>query len=114
MAAPENQAILSEAGLFIVTESGDYLVTESFTETNQGGGRSTPRKIEEDTNELWEIGASIYSINDNFLRKPITKKKYILQENDIKVNIGKNISLHSLETLNENITVELLSNRIKE
>jgi len=112
MAAPKNQAILSEAGLFIVTESGDYLVTESFT--TQGGGRSAPRKIEEDTSELWEIGASIYSVNDNFLRKPINKKKYILQENDIKVIISENVSLHSLETLSENITVELLSNRIKE
>jgi len=112
MAAPTDYAILSEAGLFIVTESGDYLVTESFVA--DGGGKSAPRKIEEDTSELWEIGASIYSINDNFLRKPIKKKKYILQENDIKVIISENFSLHSLETLSENITVELLSNRIKE
>ena len=59
-------------------------------------------------------GYATYSVNDNFLRKPINKKKYILQENDIKVIISENVSLHSLETLSENITVELLSNRIKE
>ena len=44
MAAPRNQALLTEAGLFIITESGDYLVTESFVET-QGGGKAKPKEI---------------------------------------------------------------------
>ena len=114
MAAPRNQGILTEEGLFIVTESGDFIVTESFTEEVQAGGKSSPRRTEKDNSELWEIGASIYSINDNFYREPITKKKYTLTENSIKVIIGENISLHSLDTLNENVTAKLLSNRIKE
>ena len=112
--APEDQALLSENGSFILSESGDYLVTESFISAGQGGRKSASDKVEKDTSELWEIEASIYNINNNPFKHPIVKKKYIIQENDIKIIIGENISLQSLETLNENITVELLTNKVKE
>ena len=113
MAAPSNQGLITEAGLFIVTESGDYLVTESFVET-QGGGRARPKEIKKDSSELWEIGASIYSINDNALKERVNIKKYIMEENDIKVSIGKNVSLRKQNIINENVIVKLLSTRIKE
>ena len=112
MAAPQNQGLITEAGLFIVTESGDYIVTEAFTV--QGGGSAKPSEVKEDNNELWEIGASINKVNDNSYREPITIKKYITEENNIKVTIGENVSLHSLETLNEIVTAKLLSNKIRE
>ena len=114
MAAPTNQGLITEAGLFIVTESGDYLVTESFVET-QGGGRATPKEIKKDSSELWEIGASIYSINDNALKERVNIKKYIIEENDIKVSISdNNVYLRKPKIINENIIVKLLSTRIKE
>ena len=78
MATPENQGIITEAGLFIITESGDYIVTEAFT--TQGGGKAKPLEVKEDNSELWEIGASIYRINDNSLKEPVNIKKYILSE----------------------------------
>ena len=114
MAAPQNQGLITEAGLFIVTESGDYIVTEAFTGIDQGGGRAKPPEVKEDNSELWEIGASINKVNDNSYREPITIKKYITEENNIKVTIGENVSLHSLETLNEIVTAKLLSNKIRE
>ena len=112
MAAPTNQGILTEAGLFIITESGNYLVTEAFT--TQGGGKAKPKEIKEDNSELWEIGASIYRINDNSLKDPVSIKKYITEENDIKVIIGENIYLKSSDVITENVTAKLLSNRIRE
>ena len=42
MAAPRNQALLTEAGLFIITENGDYIVTEAFIPS---GGGSRPKDI---------------------------------------------------------------------
>ena len=113
MAAPTNQGLITEAGLFIITESGDYLVTESFVET-QGGGKAKPKEIKKDSSELWEIGASIYSINDNALHERVNIKKYIMEENDIKVSIGENVSLRKPNIINENVIVKLLSTRIKE
>ena len=44
MAAPTNQGLISEAGLFIITESGDYIVTEAFVTTTQGG-KAKPKEI---------------------------------------------------------------------
>ena len=111
MAAPRNQALLTEAGLFIITESGDYIVTEAFI-SEGGGGR--PKEIKKDSNELWEVGASIYSINDNALKERVNIKKYIMEENDIKVSIGENVSLRKPNIINENVIVKLLSTRIKE
>ena len=114
MAAPTNQGLITEAGLFIITESGDYLVTESFVET-QGGGRARPKEIKKDSSELWEIGASIYSINDNAFKERVNIKKYIMEENDIKISISdNNVYLRKQNIINENIIVKLLSTRIKE
>ena len=113
MAAPTNQGLITEAGLFIITESGDYLVTEAFVGT-QGGGRAKPKEIKKDSNELWEIGASIYSINDNTLHERVNIKKYIMEEYNIKVSIGENVSLRIPNIINENVIVKLLSTRIKE
>ena len=112
MAAPRNQGLITEAGLFIVTESGDYIVTEAFT--TQGGGTVKPPEIKEDNSELWEIGASINKVNDNSYREPITIKKYITEDNDIKVIIGENIYLKSPDIIMENVTVELVSKKIRE
>ena len=112
MAAPENYGLLSEAGLFIITESDDYLVTEDFI--LGAAGKAKPKEIKKDTSELWEIGASIYSINNNVFTNTVNKKKYIMQENDIKVTIGENVSLQQTKIINENVTAKLLSNRIKE
>ena len=114
MAAPSNQGLLSEAGLFIITESGNYLVTEAFVEATPTGGRAKPKEIEKDSSELWEIGASNYSINDKALKEVITVRKYITEENDIKVIIGEDVSLRKSKVINENVIVKLLSNRIKE
>ena len=111
MAAPTNQGLITEAGLFIITESGDYIVTEAFIPS---GGGSRPKDIKKDSSELWEIGASIYSINDNALKERVNIKKYIMEENDIKVSIGKNVSLRKQNIINENVIVRLLSTRIKE
>ena len=113
MAAPTNQGLITEAGLFIITESGDYIVTESFVET-QGGGRARPKEIKKDSSELWEIGASIYSINDTAFKERVNIKKYIMEENDIKVSIGENVFLRKRNIINENVIVKLLSTRIKE
>ena len=41
-------------------------------------------------------------------------KKYIMEENDIKVSIGENVSLRKPNIINENVIVKLLSTRIKE
>ena len=112
MAAPRNQGLITEAGLFIISESGDYIVTEAFT--TQGGGKAKPTEIKEDNSELWEIGASIYRINDNPLKEPVNIKKYITEENDIKVIIGENIYLKSSDVITENVTAKLLSNRVRE
>ena len=115
MAAPQNQGLITEAGLFIVTESGDYIVTESFIESSPTGGKANkPPKIKEDKSELWEIGASIYKINDNSYKKPIIIKKYITEENSIKVIIGENIYLKSPDIITENVTAQLVSNKIRE
>ena len=112
MAAPANQGLITEAGLFIITESGDYIVTEAFIA--QGGGKAKSPEIKEDNSELWEIGASIYRINDNSLKEPVSIKKYITEENDIKVIIGENIYLKSPDIIMENVTAKLVSNRIRE
>ena len=112
MAAPTNQGLITEAGLFIITESGDYIVTEAFT--TQGGGAVKPPEIKEDNSELWEIGASIYRINDNSFKEPANIKKYITEENSIKVIIGENIYLKSPDIIMENVTAKLVSNRIRE
>ena len=112
MAAPRNQGLISEAGLFIITENGDYIVTESFIP--HGGGGAKPKEIKEDNSELWEIGASIYRINDNSLKELVSIKKYITEENDIKVIIGENIYLKSSDVITENVTAKLVSNRIRE
>ena len=114
MPAPTNQGLITEAGLFIVTESGDYIVTEAFTGIDQGGGKAKPKEIKKDNNELWEIGASIYRINDNSLKERVSIKKYITEENDIKVIIGENIYLKSADVITENVTAKLVSNRIRE
>ena len=114
MAAPSNQGLITEAGLFIITESGDYIVTESFVEGSQGGGKSKPTEIKKDNDELWEIGASINRVNDNSYRSPITRRKYITEENNIKVIIGENIYLKSPDIIMENVTAKLVSNRIRE
>ena len=111
MAAPSNQGLISEAGLFIITESGDYIVTEAFTTQ---GGKAKPKEIKQDNSELWEIGASIYRINDNSLKELVSIKKYITEENDIKVIIGENIYLKSSDVITENVTAKLVSNRIRE
>ena len=114
MADPSNQGLLSEAGLFIITESGSYLVTEAFEEATPTGGRAKPKEIKKDSNELWEIGASIYSINDKALKEVVKVRKYITIENDIKVVIGEDVSLRKSKVISENVIVKLLSNRIKE
>ena len=113
MAAPVSQGLITEAGLFIVTESGDYIVTESFI-VSGGGKANKPPEIKEDKSELWEIGASIYKINDNSYKKPIIIKKYITEENSIKVIIGENIYLKSPDIITENVTAQLVSNKIRE
>ena len=112
MAAPANQGLITEAGLFIITESGDYIVTEAFT--TQGGGRAKPREVKQDNSELWEIGASIYKINDNSLKEPLNIKKYITEENDIKVIIGENIYIKRTDIITENVTAQLVSKKIRE
>jgi len=112
MAAPTNQGIITEAGLFIITESGDYIVTEAFT--TQGGGKAKPPEVKEDNSELWEIGASIYRINDNSLKEPVNIKKYITEENDIKVIIGENIYIKRTDVITENVTAQLVSKKIRE
>ena len=114
MAAPTNQGLITEAGLFIVTESGDYIVTESFVEGDQGAGKSKPTEIKKDNDELWEIGASINRVNDNSYREPIITKKYITEENNIKVIIEENIYLKRPNIIAENVTVHLVSNKIRE
>ena len=120
---PRNQSILTEADLFIVSESGDYLVTEDFI-PGLGGKRSKGvwnEGTKKDTDELWEIDTSVSSINDNALKKQVNIKKYIIEENDIKISISEDISLRKLRKnlrepniINENITVTLLSTQIKE
>ena len=112
MAAPETQGLLTEDGLFIITESGDFKVPEAFTEGV--GGKSRPSKVKEDNSELWEIGTSVNRMNDNSYREPITIKKYITEENNIKVIIGENIYLKSPDIIMENVTAKLVSNRIRE
>ena len=74
----------------------------------------TIKEIKKDSSELWEIGASIYSINDNALKERVNIKKYIMEENDIKVSLGENVSLRKPIIINENVIVKLLSTRIKE
>ena len=112
MAAPTNQGIITEAGLFIITESGDYIVTEAFI--TQGGGSVRPKEIKKDNSELWEIGASIYRINDNSLKEPVNIKKYITEESDIKVIIGENIYIKRTDVITENVTAQLVSKKIRE
>ena len=63
---------------------------------------------------MWDIGASILSINDNVFRNTVKTKKYIMQEIDIKVTIEENIFLQPVKIINENVTAKLLSNIIKE
>ena len=112
MAAPINQGLITEAGLFIITESGDYIVTEAFIPS---GGGSRSKEIKKDSSELWEVGASIYSINDNALKEQVNIKKYIMEENNIKVSISdNNVYLRKPNIISENVIVKLLSTRIKE
>ena len=112
MAAPTNQGLITEAGLFIITESGDYIVTEAFSV--KAGAGVKPTEIKEDNSELWEIGASIYRINDNSLKEPVSIKKYITEENDIKVIIGENIYIKRTDVITENVTAQLVSKKIRE
>ena len=112
MATPRNQGLITEAGLFIITESGDYIVTEAFT--TQGDGRAKPPEVKEDNSELWEIGASIYRINDNSLKEPLNLKKYITEENDIKGIIVENIYIKRTDVITENVTAQLVSKKIRE
>ena len=56
----------------------------------------------------------VYKINDNSFKEPIKIKKYITEENDIKVIIGENIYLKSPDIITENVTAKLVSNRIRE
>ena len=115
MASPTNQGLITEAGLFIITESGDYIVTEAFIAQGQGGpGKAKPPEVKEDNSELWEIGASIYKINDNSLKEPLNIKKYITEENDIKVIIGENIYIKRTDIITENVTAQLVSKKIRE
>ena len=119
--------IATQDDLYITTQSGDSIVTECFTEEVEGGGvarapakrrpsrRPTqPTKVEKNESELWEIGASVNRINDNIYGEPITIKKYITEDNDIKVIIGENIYLKSPDIIMENVTAKLVSNRIRE
>ncbi len=114
--------IVTQDDLYITTQSGESIVTECFADEKGGGvaraparrPQAQPAKIEKDNSELWEIGASIYKINDNSYEEPITIKKYITEENDIKVIIGENIYLKSPDIITENVTAKLLSTRIRE
>ena len=109
--------ILLENGFALFAENGDNLVLESYVPCGQGRPgkkREEPDTIEKDNSELWEIGASIYRINDNSYEEPITIKKYITEENDIKIIIGENIYFKSPDIIMENVTAKLVSNRIRE
>jgi len=79
------------------------------------GGKRKSAKAEKDTSELWEVVASIYSVNDDLFQEPsISKRKYVVPENKIKVIMEENISLHRLESLSKKITMKLLPKIIKE
>ena len=145
--------INTEDGFSIVTENNNNLVLESWVAAGGGHGISrgtrlgnpSSRDIARDTSELWEVGASISSINNTSLRERINVRKFLIEENDInvsnasiysindtaykeKVNIRKYISegnnikvtisediiLRKPKIINENVTVTLLSTRIKE
>ena len=73
-----------------------------------------PTEVKEDNSELWEIGASINKVNDNSYREPIIIKKYITEENNIKVIMGENIYLKSPDIIMENVTAKLVSKKIRE
>ena len=89
--------IISEDGLFIETESNDHLVLESWVAAGGGHGVSRGTKFgnlsARDTGELWEVGASISSINNTSLRKWFHVKKYLIEEDDINVS---NVSIYSI------------------
>ena len=91
-----------------------YFMVFSDIFMNSMSGIDLLKEIKKDNNELWEIGASIYRINDNSFKEPITIKKYITEENDIKVIIGENIYLKSSDIITENVTAKLISNKIRE
>ena len=139
----------TEDGLSIITESiypatGDILVREAHVPAG-GGSRSRGTKKDTGEGELWQLGASISSINDTALRERLYIKKYIMEEDDInlinasiysindtayrdkvnmkkyisegnniKVTISEDIILRKPKIINENVTVTLLSTRIKE
>ena len=85
--------IISEDGLSIVTESNDHLVLETWVAAGGGHGMSrgtrfenpSSRDIARDTNELWEVGVSISSINNTSFREPFHVRKYIMEEDDINI-----------------------------
>ena len=144
MPRPLDGGLITEAGLFLVTEDSDYLMREVFVK-GFGGSRSRGTKKDTGEGELWQLGASISSINDTALRERLYIRKYIMEEDDInvsnasiysindtaykdKVNIRKYISegnnikvtisediiLRKPKIINENVTVTLLSTQIKE
>jgi hypothetical protein len=93
----------------------NYTLPPDPPEPPEPGGKRKSAKAEKDTSELWEVEASIYSVNDDLFQGPsINKKKYVVPENKIKVIMEENISLHRLESLNKNITMKLLPKIIKE
>lgn len=75
------------------------------------GGNTKDREIEKDTSELWEVEASIYSVNENILQDLSSKKKYTVPENKIEIDIDENISLRSSELPRENIIIKLVSTK---
>ena len=111
---PQTDALLSEAGLFIITESGDYLVREQFVR-RAGGYRSKGTKGDTGEGELWEVSASLSKINNISLRERFHVKKYIIQESDINVSDASIYSINNdiygeIEnevTLKDEFTIEL-------
>ena len=101
MARRTDNRIITEDGLSIVTEDNNNLVIESWVAAGGGHGISrgtrpanpSSRDIARDTNELWEVGVSISSINNTSLRKPFHVRKYIMEEDDINVS---NVSIYSI------------------
>ena len=153
MARRTDNRIITEDGLSIVTEDNNNLVIESWVAAGGGHGISrgtrpanpSARDIARDTSELWEVGASIstinhisirdriyikkflveendinvsnasiYSINDTAYKDKVNIRKYISEGNNIKITISEDIILRKPKIINENVTVTLLSTRIKE
>ena len=112
---PQTDALLSEAGLFIVTESGDYLVRERFVRAAGGYRSKRTKKDGGEQGELWEVSASLSKINNISLRERFHVKKYIIQESDINVSdasiysINNNVygEVENEVTLKDEFTIEL-------